>query len=181
MSDSNNKSFISTNNNSSNNTSNDCSSDIINNSENYELKKEIDNNKINEINNQMFHISNYISGIDKKCEDNTTEMNHMKSAFEEVNTTIIEFSKKLENLTKFEKLIHELLNKINKMKNHNSYWQADFLKNMNDFNEKIMNQEILLDQLEKFEKVMNTKIEYLINEVQKQPKLIDSKIDEVNI
>jgi hypothetical protein len=51
------------------------------------------------------------------------------------------------------------------MKDNNNIWQKDFLKNMNEFNEKILNQEILLDSFEKFEKITEKKIDEIFFEI----------------
>ena len=178
----NNKSISTKNTDNNNNNSADLSYDLFNHKEIFadiELKKDFEE-KITKINKKYDLISKNFDDLEKKCDTNNSEINSIKNSLEEINNLHLFYSKKIENFGKFEKLISELLNQINNMKTNNSAWQADFLKNMNFFNEKIMNQEILLDQLEKFEKLSNTKIDYVVTEINKLPSIYDDKIEEVS-
>jgi hypothetical protein len=51
------------------------------------------------------------------------------------------------------------------MKDNNNILQNNFLKNVNEFNEKILNQEILLNSFEKFEKISEKKIDKIFFEI----------------
>lgn len=126
-----------------------------------------------------------IASQNKVVED---KLEHKNSEFEKVKTFMETFykmeeeaNKKFEKFLKLELLIGELINQINNMRKNNISWQSDFLKNMNDFNEKILNQEILLDQLEKFENITNKKIETLFSDFKKLPNEITAKKAEVRI
>jgi len=88
-----------------------------------------------------------------------------KKLIEEFDTKNTELSNKFTKFANFEKLISQLITQINNLRNNNLQWQSDFLKNMNDFNDKIMNQEILLDSFEKFEKSTDKKIEIICEEI----------------
>lgn len=124
--------------------------------------------------------SQFNQGLSKKFDDLSLQMNSNKSSMEDITVINFAFSKKIDNLSKLEKTIQDLIQQIKLMKTHNASWQADFLKNMNDFNEKIMNQEILLDQLENFEKNTNDNIANMQNELkEKLPKEINGRIDKV--
>ena len=117
--------------------------------------------------------------LSKKFDDLNIQMNSNKNSVDDITVINFAFSKKIDNLCKLEKTIKDLIQQIKLMKTNNSSWQADFLKNMNEFNEKIMNQEILLDQLENFEKNTNKNIDELLNDVKIIPKDLNKKIEEV--
>lgn len=148
--------------------------EFFNNSQNsFELedwKKDIEKNieKINE-KIKLENNENIITSIDSKLDRNNLELENIKSFIDEFQKKCIDLDRKFEKFTKFEKLISELINQINNLRKNNTSWQADFLKNMNEFNQKIMNQEILLDQLDIFEKNTNKKIDTICSELKKIP------------
>ena len=122
-----------------------------------------------------------INNLEKKLDEQNFDILNMKNIFVNLENKNENFEKKFDKFSNLQKLISELINQINNMKNHNNSWQANFLKNMNDFNEKIMNQEILLDQLDKFEKLTNKKIEIICHELKKIPNNLNKQITQVII
>jgi hypothetical protein len=111
---------------------------------------------------------------------NSQEISKFKFMIDEFQKKSEELNTKFNKFGNFEKLISQLITQITYMKNNNINWQSDFLKNMNDFNEKIMNQEILLDSFEKFEKLTEKKIEIICSELKKIPNEINKDKNEVN-
>lgn len=103
--------------------------------------------------------------LEKRVNDVTSEMSKLKKTFEDNydNTSIIR--KNLEKFDKTEKLITELLSQITNMKTSNTKYQVDFLKNLNEFDDKLSSQDVLLDRYEKFEKNANKKIDNLNTEI----------------
>jgi hypothetical protein len=102
--------------------------------------------------------------LEKRVNDMNSEFSKLKRNFEDSvdNTNVIKRS--MEKFEKTEKLISSLLAQMTEMRNNNIKWQADFLKNLNDFNEKILIQESSLEDLENFEKSVRKKIENFNNE-----------------
>lgn len=96
--------------------------------------------------------------LTKEIEENLDQAKFLKKSFEKYE--------------KSEKLINELITQISNVKTSNIKWQSDFLKNMNEINEKFMNFEIQLDQLDKQDKVIHKKWDAI---------QIDLKRKEINI
>jgi hypothetical protein len=84
-------------------------------------------------------------------------------------------NKNFEKYEKSEKLINELLSQISNVKTSNIKWQSDFLKNMNSYDEKLMNNEILIDQLDKQDKIIHKKLDSMhIDLKRKETNLIEN-------
>lgn len=153
----------------------------------FKITKEIENNKLiyNKENTLNKHGKSdksikWNSKIESRIEENSDKIDKLNELFKNYsiymnkNDEQLEFKKntkdlenKFSKLSNVERLISQLMIQITNMKENNTIWQGDFLKNMNEFNEKIMNQEILLDSLEKFEKITDIKIENIFFEQKK--------------
>jgi hypothetical protein len=110
--------------------------------------------------------------IEKRVDDMQQEFGKLKKETEEKLDQANLLKKSFDKYEKSEKIINELINQISNVKTSNIKWQSDFLKNMNDFNEKFMNAEIQIDQLDKQDKVIHKKMDAL---------QIDLKRKETNI
>lgn len=119
--------------------------------------------------------------LEKSLTDINNEHNKLKKNFEDfVDNSSKKNSEKIE---KTEKLITNIVQGMTEMKNSNVKWQADFLKNLNDFNEKMIVQESTLEELENFEKNVNKKFEFfnseiklIKNEIKMLPEILENKI-----
>jgi hypothetical protein len=151
------------------------SNELFNNSQNSleledwrkELEKNIEKNSEN------------AEKLENSLYKNSKEMSKFKIMIEDFEKKAEELNTKFTKMANFEKLIAQLVTQITNMKNNNITWQSEFLKNMNDFNEKIMNQEILLDSFEKFENLTTKKIEIICSELKKIPIEIKKDKEEV--
>jgi exonuclease VII small subunit len=105
-----------------------------------------------------------VAVLEKRVNEINSENAKLKKAFEDYveNSNLIR--KSHEKFEKSEKLLQELITQVSSMKNSNLQYQTDFLKNLNEFNEKILNQELMWEQFETFETKTNKNIENLINE-----------------
>ncbi len=103
--------------------------------------------------------------LEKRVNDMNNEFSKLKRSFEDTveNTSVIR--RNIDKFDKTEKLISGLLGQMSEMRNSNIKWQADFLKNLNDFNEKIMLQESTLEDFEKFEKNVRKRIDNFNSEI----------------
>jgi hypothetical protein len=97
--------------------------------------------------------------LEKRINDINGEFSKLKKSFEENvdNSNIIK--RNIDKFDRSEKLITGLLTQIAEMKNNNIKWQSDFLRNLNDFNEKLLIQETAIEQYENLESIINKKIE----------------------
>lgn len=137
-----------------------------NNSEMIEWKKDIEKSietisaKVAANNNNVL-----VNLLEKRINDTNNEVTKLKKAFDDNvdNTNIIK--RNIDKFDRTEKLISGLLTQISEMKNHNLKWQAEFLKSLNDFNEKLVLQESSMEQHESFERIVQKKIENVINEI----------------
>ncbi len=104
-----------------------------------------------------------------ELEKSITECNcdhlKLKKNFEDNLDNILIYKKNLEKIDKTEKLITNILQGMSDMKNSNVKWQADFLKNLNDFNEKMIVQESTLEELENFENNVNKKFNIISSDL----------------
>lgn len=99
------------------------------------------------------------SNFDKKLNEFIRDFSKFKTETEENIDQVNNMNKNFEKYEKSEKLINELLSQISNLKTSNIKWQSDFLKNMNEYNEKLMNTEILMDQLDKQDKIIHKKLD----------------------
>jgi hypothetical protein len=102
--------------------------------------------------------------LEKRVNDMNSEFSKLKRSFEDSVDNASVIKRSIEKFDKTEKLITSLLSQMTEMRNNNIKWQADFLKNLNDFNEKILIQESTLEDLENFEKSVRKKIDSFNNE-----------------
>jgi hypothetical protein len=102
--------------------------------------------------------------LEKRVNDMNSEFSKLKRTFEDSVDNASVIKRSIEKFDKTEKLITSLLSQMTEMRNNNIKWQADFLKNLNDFNEKILIQESTLEDLENFEKSVRKKIDSFNNE-----------------
>lgn len=100
------------------------------------------------------------------------EFGNLKKDIEENLDQANLIRKNFERYEKSEKIINELITQISSVKTSNIKWQSDFLKNMNEYSEKLMNVEIQMDQLDKQDKVIHKKMDAM---------QIDLKRKETNI
>jgi len=103
--------------------------------------------------------NNYTANIEKKINEVIRDFLKFKTETEENIDQVNNMNKNFEKYEKSEKLINELLSQISNVKTSNIKWQSDFLKNMNDYDEKLMNSEILIDQLDKQDKIIHKKMD----------------------
>lgn len=126
--------------------------------------------------------------LEKRINDINSEANKLRKSFEDTvdNTSIIK--KNIDKFERSERLISQLLNQISEMKNTSLKWQSDFLKNINDVNEKVSQQQILIEQFENYENIISKKVDQVstsMNKIQAamaQEKDSDNKLrDSVNL
>jgi predicted nucleotide-binding protein (sugar kinase/HSP70/actin superfamily) len=77
-------------------------------------------------------------------------------------------NKNFEKYEKSEKLINEMLSQISNVKTSNIKYQSDFHKNMNEFDEKLMNIEILIDQQDKQDKILQKKLDSMQMDIKRK-------------
>lgn len=117
----------------------------------------------------------FITTIEKKISDLGIEINRIRTDMEENYDQASILNKNFEKHEKSEKLINELITQISNVKTSNIKWQSEFLKTMNDFNEKFMNTEIQIDQLDKQDKVIHKKLDaYSIDLKRKETNIMES-------
>lgn len=116
-----------------------------------------------------------VNMVEKKMIDLFSEFGKFKKEIEENLDQAQILNKNFEKYEKSEKLINELISQISNVKTSNIKWQSDFLKNMNDFNEKFMNTEIQIDQLDKQDKVIHKKLDSMnIDLKRKETNILES-------
>ncbi len=116
-----------------------------------------------------------VNSIEKRMNDIINEFVKFKKEIEENLDQAQILNKNFEKYEKSEKLINELISQISNVKTSNIKWQSDFLKNMNDFNEKFMNAEIQIDQLDKQDKIIHKKLDSMnIDLKRKETNILES-------
>ena len=105
----------------------------------------------------------FLIELEKSITDINNEHNKLKKIFEDFMETSLK--KNLDKIEKTEKLITNIVQGMTEMKQSNVKWQADFLKNLNEFNEKMIVQESTLEELENFEKNVNKKFDFFNVEI----------------
>jgi hypothetical protein len=97
------------------------------------------------------------------------------------NSTLVK--KNSEKFEKNEKIVQEVLTQVSAIKNTNMQYQTDFMKILNEINEKIISQELMLEQLEVFEVNANKCFENLnfeFNKMNNSLKLLNEKKNNFN-
>ncbi len=110
--------------------------------------------------------------LEKRVDDTQQEFGKLRRETEESLDQASHLRKNFEKYEKSEKIINELITQISSVKTSNIKWQSDFLKNMNEYSEKLMSTEILIDQLDKQDKIIHKKMDAM---------QIDLKRKETNI
>jgi hypothetical protein len=98
--------------------------------------------------------------LETRINDMSNEMTKLKKGFDEnfvENSDLIR--KSMQKFERAEKLVNELMNHMTNMKSNNLKWQNDFKKDLNDFSEKILNQEKIIEQYDLFDKNINNKVD----------------------
>ncbi len=120
-----------------------------------------------------FNNSNVLVNLlEKRVDDIQQEFGKLRREIEENLDQANLLRKNFEKYEKSEKIINELITQISSVKTSNIKWQSDFLKNMNEYSEKLMGVEIQIDQLDKQDKVIHKKMDAM---------QIDLKRKETNI
>lgn len=120
-----------------------------------------------------FNNSNVLANLlEKRVDDMQQEFGKLRREIEENLDQAGLLRKNFEKYEKSEKIINELISQISSVKTSNIKWQSDFLKNMNEYSEKLMGSEILIDQLDKQDKTIHKKMDAM---------QIDLKRKETNI
>lgn len=124
--------------------------------DNFEWKKDVEIS-IEQISEKVAQTNT--NNIEKKINEVIRDFLKFKTETEENFEQLNSLNKNLEKFEKSEKLINELLGQISNVKTSNIKWQSDFMKNMNEYDEKLMNTEILIDQLDKQDKILHKKLD----------------------
>jgi uncharacterized coiled-coil DUF342 family protein len=97
--------------------------------------------------------------LEKRVDDLQNEFGKLIREIEENLDQASLLRKNFEKYEKSEKIINELISQISSVKTSNIKWQSNFLKNMNEYSEKLMNVEVQMDQLDKQDKVIHKKMD----------------------
>ena len=97
--------------------------------------------------------------LEKRVDDLQNEFGKVIREIEENLDQASLLRKNFEKYEKSEKIINELISQISSVKTSNIKWQSNFLKNMNEYSEKLMNVEVQMDQLDKQDKVIHKKMD----------------------
>jgi hypothetical protein len=108
-----------------------------------------------------------VAVLEKRLNEMYNDNAKLKKAFENFleNSSVVK--KNSDKYDKSEKVVQELISQISAMKNSNLQYQTDFLKNLNEINEKLISQELMWEQLETFEIQTNRSLELVNNDFAK--------------
>ncbi len=112
--------------------------------------------------------SSYLNLIEKKVnelEDGFDEMKKLTRFFCNIQDSISKYSEKCD---KCEILVDEFIIQMNEIKSNNINWQSEYAKQNSNLTDKILSHEFYIDQLQKFEKSITKKYEFLINDIKKK-------------
>jgi len=130
--------------------------------------------------------------LEKRVDDTQQEFGKLRRETEESLDQASHLRKNFEKYEKSEKIINELITQISSVKTSNIKWQSDFLKNMNEYSEKLMSTEILIDQLDKQDKIIHKKMDAMQIDLKRKEtnimenfessnEMFEKKLEDVNI